>query len=209
MYCSVMLSAGLDSTTLWYELVKEGKRPRAIYLNAGQKSHDNQVYYARYHSLKLDLPLDVVQAPNYLDGLTLPPHNRVAEALQDLPICGDSCSSMTIAAVHAATSGSERLYTGYTAEDAKRLPGLDRMLALAAEMVAISAGNTAFQIEAPYLKLAKADIVKRAQGLPLSLNTTWSCLWSGELHCGRCARCQDRKAAFAEARFEDPTRYSE
>jgi 7-cyano-7-deazaguanine synthase len=207
MRYSIMISAGLDSTTLWYDLIKQGKKPRGIYINAGQASHDNQRYLSRTLSLRLDLALDVVEANRVFEGLTQPPHSRVAEVAETMLGCGDSCASLTIASILAATGGSEVLFTGYTAEDKDRLPKLGRMLELVGEVVAINTGNTAFRVEAPYINTTKADIVQKAQSLEVPLELTWSCLWSGEFQCGECLRCKERRAAFSISRIKDPTQY--
>jgi 7-cyano-7-deazaguanine synthase len=61
----------------------------------------------------------------------------------------------------------------------------------------------------PYsdLGLHKEDVLRRGAGLPLE--HTFSCLRpAGELHCGRCNKCAERKAGFAAAGLSDPTRYA-
>lgn len=61
----------------------------------------------------------------------------------------------------------------------------------------------------PYadLGLHKEDVLRRGAGLPLE--HTFSCLRpAGELHCGRCNKCAERKAGFAAAGVPDPTRYA-
>ncbi|WP_425601335.1 7-cyano-7-deazaguanine synthase [Bradyrhizobium ontarionense] len=115
--------------------------------------------------------------------------------------------SLTTASLLAATSGSEVLFAGYTMEDKARLPQLGRMLELAGEMVGINTGNASFRIEAPYLAMNKAEIIQKARSLQVPLDMTWSCSWSGELQCGECPKCQERRAAFAKSKVQDPTRY--
>ncbi|MFN9111382.1 MAG: 7-cyano-7-deazaguanine synthase, partial [Bacteroidota bacterium] len=36
---------------------------------------------------------------------------------------------------------------------------------------------------------------------------TWSCYEGGELHCGKCGTCVERKEAFEFAAVSDPTVY--
>jgi len=58
----------------------------------------------------------------------------------------------------------------------------------------------------PFAALRKADVVLLGRGLPLDL--TFSCIAPGDgIHCGRCNKCAERQAAFAEAGVEDATRY--
>jgi 7-cyano-7-deazaguanine synthase len=62
-------------------------------------------------------------------------------------------------------------------------------------------------IQHPFGALRKADVVLLGQGLPLEL--TFSCIApDGGVHCGRCNKCAERQAAFAEAGVSDPTEYA-
>jgi 7-cyano-7-deazaguanine synthase len=60
----------------------------------------------------------------------------------------------------------------------------------------------------PYatLDLHKADVLRRGIGMPL--HHTFSCIHPVKgLHCGRCNKCAERRAGFAEAGMTDPTEY--
>jgi 7-cyano-7-deazaguanine synthase len=37
---------------------------------------------------------------------------------------------------------------------------------------------------------------------------TWSCYKGGEIHCGRCGTCVERREAFLVAGLPDPTVYA-
>ncbi|MFG2525629.1 7-cyano-7-deazaguanine synthase QueC [Streptomyces sp. NPDC048527] len=63
------------------------------------------------------------------------------------------------------------------------------------------------RIEAPFLHLRKVDIALRAAELGVPLHLSWSCYRGGELHCGRCGTCTERREAFELAGLSDPTRY--
>ena len=47
--------------------------------------------------------------------------------------------------------------------------------------------------------------------MPTTLNIpyedTWSCYEGGEIHCGLCGTCNERKEAFQRANVTDPTKY--
>ncbi len=59
----------------------------------------------------------------------------------------------------------------------------------------------------PYLRLSKADVIRRGQNYPLEY--TLSCMRPGPLgtHCGRCNKCAERRRAFVQAGVADPTTY--
>ena len=49
--------------------------------------------------------------------------------------------------------------------------------------------------------------VLSALGVPFA--ETWSCYVGGEVHCGRCGTCVERREAFDLAGVPDPTAYDE
>jgi 7-cyano-7-deazaguanine synthase len=58
----------------------------------------------------------------------------------------------------------------------------------------------------PFADLTKPQAMERGADLPLGL--TFSCIAPVRgLHCGRCNKCAERRAAFQSAGREDPTRY--
>ena len=66
-------------------------------------------------------------------------------------------------------------------------------------------GNLA--ILRPYRELSKADVIRRGHEFPLQ--ETFSCMQPTRgLHCGHCAKCNERKQAFLTAEKLDPTRYA-
>lgn len=64
-----------------------------------------------------------------------------------------------------------------------------------------------FQLVAPFLELTKADIVREGARLGVPFELTWSCYEGGEMHCGACGTCVERREAFDEAGVADPTLY--
>jgi len=39
------------------------------------------------------------------------------------------------------------------------------------------------------------------------LKMTWTSEYGGEVHCGVCSSCRERKRAFVESNIVDPTEY--
>ncbi len=62
-------------------------------------------------------------------------------------------------------------------------------------------------ILAPYTGITKADIARRGKEMGLDYSETWSCYKGGDVHCGRCGTCVERREALAEAGIEDTTPY--
>jgi 7-cyano-7-deazaguanine synthase len=63
-------------------------------------------------------------------------------------------------------------------------------------------------VETPLSGLTKAEVVRRAAGLPIEL--TFSCLnpTVDHRHCGACNKCAERRKGFVDANVPDPTAYA-
>ena len=60
------------------------------------------------------------------------------------------------------------------------------------------------RIEAPFVNVSKAEVVKTGLALGVPYELTWSCYEGGERPCGTCGTCIDRAAAFAANGVTDP-----
>jgi 7-cyano-7-deazaguanine synthase len=64
-------------------------------------------------------------------------------------------------------------------------------------------------VDAPFVDMDKADIVKLGAELGVPFKETWTCYKGGEMHCGVCSSCRERKRAFTESGVSDPTEYEQ
>jgi 7-cyano-7-deazaguanine synthase len=60
----------------------------------------------------------------------------------------------------------------------------------------------------PFVHMDKAAIARRGQELGVDFSKTWSCYAGGEIHCGECGTCVERREAFELAGVPDPTTYA-
>ena len=75
---------------------------------------------------------------------------------------------------------------------------------------AIDAGTYAnVRLLRPFIDMSKEDIVTRGNVLGVDFSRTWSCYKGGEIHCGTCGTCVERREAFQVAGLTDPTEYLE
>ena len=65
------------------------------------------------------------------------------------------------------------------------------------------------KIWSPYVDgFSKSDLLKIGyKKLGKEIFKTWSCYSSTKIHCGRCESCNNRKAAFQDAKIVDMTKY--
>ena len=73
---------------------------------------------------------------------------------------------------------------------------------------AIRVGTYAgLRVVRPYINMKKAAILRLGVQLRVDYADTWSCYEGGEIHCGECGTCVERREAFQVAGIADPTEY--
>jgi len=71
------------------------------------------------------------------------------------------------------------------------------------EAIYLGSGNQ-LKLEAPFVRLTKAEVVKIGLRLNVPYELTWSCYEGGERPCGVCGTCIDRRVAFEKNGVIDP-----
>jgi 7-cyano-7-deazaguanine synthase len=61
----------------------------------------------------------------------------------------------------------------------------------------------------PFFKMDKGEIIRLGHDKNAPLFVTYSCLRGGDIHCGTCCSCKERKEAFNQAGLTDCTQYLE
>ena len=64
------------------------------------------------------------------------------------------------------------------------------------------------QLLRPFIGMDKGQIAAAGARLDVDFARTWSCYKGGEIHCGTCGTCVERREAFAAAGLADPTIYA-
>ena len=64
------------------------------------------------------------------------------------------------------------------------------------------------QILLPLSGKSKVEVVRLGRELGVPFEHTWSCYWDGDVHCGVCTSCRERRAAFAALGVPDPIAYA-
>jgi 7-cyano-7-deazaguanine synthase len=72
--------------------------------------------------------------------------------------------------------------------------------------ICIGSGNE-LTVEAPFINMTKADVVKKGLELKVPYELTWSCYEGHDKACGVCGTCIDRKKAFEINNVTDPIDY--
>ena len=229
MRALVLSSGGVDSTTCLGLAVSQygAENVTALAITYGQK-HDKEVQAARavaahygVELIELDLSL-IFQYDTTCSLLTGSdteiPRESYAEQLKKTD--GKPVSTyvpvrnglfLSSAASIALSKGCEVIYYGAHSDDAAGNAYPDCSEAFNKAMndaIFLGSGNQ-LHIEAPFVRLTKADVVKIGLELGVPYELTWSCYEGGETPCGVCGTCRDRAAAFAANGIADPAQRGE
>jgi 7-cyano-7-deazaguanine synthase len=211
----LILSGGMDSTTLLYDLVSQEYDVHAVTFDYGQK-HKKEIAYAAKTCGYLDVPQEIIDvtvlnalAPSSLtrDGWEVPDGHYADENMKQTVVPNRNMVLLSLAGAFAIGIRAGHLFYGAHAGDHTIYPDCRPAF--------VSAMATAFHLcdwndvvlAAPYLYLSKVEIVRRGLALGVDYSLTWTCYKGGEKACGNCGSCNERLAAFREAGATDPLAY--
>lgn len=210
----VLVSGGLDSAVLLKDALRSYRSVQPLYVRAGMRWEPAEFRHLGRLLRALRSPrlrrLIVVEAPladlygrHWSTGGRRPPGYRAGNASVYLP--GRNIALLSKAATFCALRGIPVLLSGIL--DGNPFPDATRPFLRAMER-ALSAGlGTRVRILAPYLRLTKRSVIRRARGLPLEHTLSCNDPKRGR-HCGSCSKCAERVRAFRRAGVPDPTAYA-
>lgn len=113
---------------------------------------------------------------------------------------------LSSAASMALSNGCEVIYYGAHSDDAagNAYPDCSNEFNLAMNQAVYLGSGKQLTIEAPFVNLNKAQVIKTGLELGVPYELTWSCYEGGEVPCGVCGTCRDRAAAFEANGVVDP-----
>ena len=216
--CVVLLSGGIDSTVLMYSLVADFE-VWPLTISYGQR-HNKEVLAARNvceardHNLLLrwkyvDLSVLRTLLPSALTGVGEVPEGRYDEpSMKQTVVPGRNLILLSIAAGYAEGIGAG--YVAYAAhsEDHFIYPDCRPEFVQGASMAIHRSTDFEVNLIAPFINKTKADIVALGKKLNVPFWKTYSCYKGGDVHCGRCGTCFERREAFKLANVADPTKYA-
>lgn len=113
---------------------------------------------------------------------------------------------LSSAASIALSHGCEVIYYGAHSDDAagNAYPDCSSDFNDAINRAIYIGSGCQLRVEAPFIGLTKAQVVKKGLELNVPYELTWSCYEGDCSPCGKCGTCIDRAAAFAANGVADP-----
>jgi len=211
--CVVILSGGMDSTTLTYELVAEGHKPHCLSFVYGQR-HEREVELAKRTAEKLGLPHTTIDigddlkrliGASALTGQGEIPHGHYADENMKLTVVPNrNMILLSIAIGYAISNRLEAVAYGAHFGDHAIYPDCRTTFVYAMQNVARICHFDPIRIYAPYLLDTKTDICRIGLKLGVPYEDTWTCYEGGERPCGKCGSCVERAEAFQDNCAVDP-----
>ena len=222
----LIYSGGLDSTTLLYKLLSEGHKVACLTFNYGQKhikeiegipnilieveDHFGLEDCSIHHEI-----IDLSGISSLIGGKSslisdnpMPECHYTAESAKKTVVPGRNLIMLSIAAGIAEANDIPHLYYAAHAGDWEIYPDC-RPSFVEAARIAINASSAwnPVKLSAPFLNLAKNDIVALGLKLEVPFGLTWSCYNGREKACGKCPTCIERLEAFEMNGKKDPIEY--
>lgn len=215
MKAILILSGGMDSTTLLYDLINQKYDVQAITFDYNQK-HKKEINCAKYICKKLNIPHKIVDvsvlnevAPSSLTrGEWDVPEGRYDEdTMKQTVIPNRNMVLLSLATSYAIGIRVTDLFYGAHAGDHAIYPDCRSAFVNAMTQAIHLCDWHNVSLHAPYLNMTKGDIVKKGLLLGVDYAHTWTCYKGEKMACGKCGSCSERLEAFKEVGAVDPLEY--
>jgi 7-cyano-7-deazaguanine synthase len=212
----VLLSGGMDSVTCLYHVAESREIMGTISFDYGSKHNAREIPYAQYHSKKLGIPhitipLDFIgkywRSSLVSSDIEIPEGHYEDVSMKQTVVPFRNGIMLSIATGYAESQGADVLVIAAHAGDHAIYPDCrEDFMKCMGEAMRL---GTYAQIDLfrPFISITKADIAKKGHALGVDYSMTWSCYRGGQMHCGKCGTCVERREAFILSGIEDPTAY--
>lgn len=211
----VILSGGMDSTTLLYDTISKGYKTFAISFNYGQK-HKIELEMAKKTCAKLGVnhkvvDLDVLNelAPSALTRKEwkIPEGHYANKNMKQTVVPNRNMVLIALATSYAISIGAKRLFYGAHAGNHTIYPDCRKEFVKQLSKAVALCDWSKVDLYAPYLNMDKGDIAKRGKQLKVDYSLTRTCYTNNKRACGKCGACVERIEAFDKAKMADPIEY--
>ena len=210
----IIVSGGMDSITLLYD--HKDEIALGISFDYGSNHNAREIPFAKMHCERLGIKhitinLDFMHQyfkSSLLDGAEAIPEGHYADDNMKSTVVPFRNGIMLSIAIGIAESNNlDQVFIANHGGDHTIYPDCRPEFINAIDAAATAGTYNNVKVVAPYTKITKSDIARIGKKLGIDYTETWSCYKGGEVHCGKCGTCVERKEALAEAGIEDKTIY--
>ncbi len=213
----VLLSGGMDSVTAFHAALRDHEVVAGLSFDYGAKHHARELPLAAWHCRQQGVPHRVAPLGFVAEEFTsdllerggeIPDGHYEEESMKSTVVPFRNGIMLSIAAGFAESRGASGVVIAAHSGDHAIYPDC-REEFLEPMARAIRAGTYAgIELLRPFVAMDKAAIARRGAELGVDFSRTWSCYRGGEVHCGTCGTCVERREAFQLAGVPDPTIYA-
>ena len=213
--CIIILSGGMDSTTLLYGLVKNRAKVIALSFNYGQK-HKKELEMAMINCKKLGVPqiiLDlnvlnqVADSALTRDYINIPEGYYTDDNMKQTVVPNRNMVMLSLATSFAISNGAKYLFYGAHSGDHHIYPDCRiEFISSMKKSIGLCDWNPPI-LSAPFINIDKSDIALCGKKWNVDYSLTWTCYKGREKACGKCGSCIERLEAFKKIGMEDPIQY--
>lgn len=191
-----LLSGGLDSTVLLYDLLNQGAHVHCLLFDYGQR-HCKELRYAAATCDRVGVGYDRIELPHGL-------FSRSSLTSKDTSLIGRSTIvpnrnmvMLSMAASFALSHGGTAVTWAANADDERVYPDCRIEFYKALNSALRICDPRRMEVHAPFLTggKTKRDIVELGRRLQVNFDETWSCYAGLDVPCGECGACIQRIAA--------------
>lgn len=210
----IIVSGGMDSITLLYD--HKDEIALGISFDYGSNHNAREIPFAKMHCERLGIKhitinLDFMHQyfkSSLLDGAEAIPEGHYADDNMKSTVVPFRNGIMLSIAIGIAESNNlDQVFIANHGGDHTIYPDCRPEFINAIDAAATAGTYNNVKVVAPYTKITKSDIARIGKKLGIDYTETWSCYKGGEVHCGKCGTCVERKEALTEAGIEDKTIY--
>lgn len=221
----LLLSGGLDSTTLLALATSEGRAVHALSFSYGQRhaaelaaAKKIAAHYEVVQHIVTNIDLRAFGGSALTSDIEVPKDEQIA-GRSGIPVTyvpARNTIFLSFALAWSEVVGASDIYIGVNALDYSGYPdcrpefvsAFERMANLATR-AGVESPAPAVRIRAPLIDMSKREIIALGLRLGVDYSMTTSCYdpGSGGKACGHCDACQLRLRGFEEAGAHDPAQY--
>jgi 7-cyano-7-deazaguanine synthase len=213
MKAVLILSGGVDSTTLLYKLVDDGYEVHALTFNYAQR-HKKEIECAKtiasrlgtiHRIVDLSCVAGLLGDSALLGGKDVPCCHYTEDAARQTVVPNRNMIMLSLAAGYAEAHEIPQIFYAAHKNDSTIYPDCRAEFVEALKpAIRLATAWHPVELRAPFVDLTKAEIVSLGLKLGVPYELTWSCYRGEERPCRSCPTCVEREEAFGINGAKDP-----